>query len=175
MSRNPIRWSQCAAVTIPVLLLVACGGGTLATPVHDAVADREAVEATLSRYTHGLDRLDAELYTSSFASDGVLVVTGTNYEGHDALRKIIADEAALREASRARGEAPRTLFHLESNSRISFPEPDRAEHEAYWITISRTAETPEGMQVLGVGTSTDELRRIDGSWLITRREIRMQP
>jgi hypothetical protein len=155
--------------------LAACGGQQSAAPVAGGSADREAVEAALSRYTHGLDRLDAGLYTSSFAPDGVLVIAGTSRQGHDALRKVIADEAALRQASKARGEPPRTLFHLESNSRITFPEPDRAEHEAYWITISRTADTPEGMQVLGVGTSTDELRRIDGRWLITRREINLQP
>ena len=161
-------------LALPVLL-AACGGRQSVAMPLDHGADREAVEAALSRYTHGLDRLDAELYTSSFAPDGVLVIAGTSRQGHDALRKVIADEAALRQASKARGEPPRTLFHLESNSRITFPEADRAEHEAYWITISRTADTPEGMQVLGVGTSTDELRRIDGQWLITRREISLQP
>ena len=163
-----------AAVFAAPVLLVACSSGQTGGAQAGA-ADREAVEAALSRYTHGLDRLDPELYTSSFAPDGVLVIAGTSRQGHDALRKVIADEAALREASKARGEPPRTLFHLESNSRITFPAPDRAEHEAYWITISRTADTPEGMQVLGVGTSTDELRRIDGHWLITRREISLQP
>lgn len=163
-----------AVFAVPVLLL-ACSGGQAGGTHAVATADREAVEAALSRYTHGLDRLDVNLYTSSFAPDGVLVIAGTSRQGHDALRKVIADEAALRQASKTRGEPPRTLFHLESNSRITFPEPDRAEHEAYWITISRTADTPEGMQVLGVGTSTDELRRIDGRWLITRREIKLQP
>jgi uncharacterized protein (TIGR02246 family) len=161
-------------LVLPVLL-GACDGGQSAGPSAGGIADREAVEAALSRYTHGLDRLDAELYTSSFAPDGVLVIAGNSRQGHDALRKVIADEAALRAASKGRGEPPRTLFHLESKSRITFPAPDRAEHEAYWITISRTADTPEGMQVLGVGTSTDELKRIDGRWLITRREISLQP
>jgi hypothetical protein len=164
-----------AAVFAVPALLVACSGGQTGGAQAGGPADRDAVEAALSRYTHGLDRLDAELYTSSFAPDGVLVIAGTSRQGHDALRKVIADEAALRQASKARGEPPRTLFHLESNSHITFPAPDRAEHEAYWITISRTADTPEGMQVLGVGTSTDELRRIDGHWLITRREISLQP
>jgi 16S rRNA G1207 methylase RsmC len=168
--------ARCRALLLAgTLMLVACGRGPLIESPTARAADREAVEAALARYTHGLDRLDDRLYTSSFAPDGVLVIAGTSRQGHDALRKVIADEAALRQASKARGESPRTLFHLESNSRITFPEPDRAEHEAYWITISRTTDTPDGMQVLGVGTSTDELRRIDGHWLITRREIILQP
>jgi hypothetical protein len=172
-ARKSVR--RCAPLLAVAVMLVACGGGQTAGTPAGGSADREAVEAALARYTHGLDRLDAQLYTSSFAPDGVLIIAGTSRQGHDALRKVIADEAALRAASKARGEPPRTLFHLESNSRITFPEPDRAEHEAYWITISRTADTPEGMQVLGVGTSTDELRHIDGQWLITRREISLQP
>jgi hypothetical protein len=53
--------------------------------------------------------------------------------------------------------------------------PDRALHSAYWWTVSRTAEGPAGMSVIGVGSSTDELGKIDGKWLIVRREITLQP
>jgi hypothetical protein len=74
-----------------------------------------------------------------------------------------------------RGEPPRTLFHLESNSRIEFQAPDRAVHSAYWWTVSRTADGPAGMSVIGVGSSSDQLQKIAGKWLIVRREITLQP
>ncbi|MGC1457132.1 MAG: nuclear transport factor 2 family protein [Steroidobacteraceae bacterium] len=139
------------------------------------LADREAIEATLERYTRGLDRLDAELYTSSFAPDGVLMIYETRHEGRNALREIIAEEARLRQSQRDSGQPPRTLFHLETNSTIEFSSAIHAQHRAYWLTASRAGDKPEGLTLLGVGSSSDELQKIDGQWLITRREIRAPP
>jgi SnoaL-like domain len=158
------------------LVLAACTSG----PRHDdsggaRLADREAIEATLEHYTRGLDRLDAELYVSSFAPDGVLMIYETRHQGRQALRQIIADEMRLRQSQRDGGLPPRTLFHLETNSTIEFTSADHAQHRAYWLTASRAGDKPEGLTLLGVGSSSDELQRIDSHWLITRREIRAQP
>jgi hypothetical protein len=139
------------------------------------IADREAIEATLQRYTRGLDRLDSALYVSSFAANGVLMIDAKRFQGLDALRTIIADETRLRQSQHSSGQPPRTLFHLEGNSTIEFTSPGRALHQAYWLTASRAGEKPEGLSLLAVGTSTDALEKIDGKWLITRREIRSQP
>jgi hypothetical protein len=139
------------------------------------LADREAIAATLERYTRGLDRLDTELYLSSFAPSGVLMIYETPHQGPDALRKIIADETRLRLSQRDSGQPPRTLFHLETNSTIEFSSADHALHRAYWLTASRAGDRPEGLTLLGVGSSSDELQKIGGKWLITRREIRAQP
>jgi uncharacterized protein (TIGR02246 family) len=138
-------------------------------------ADREEIEATLQRYLHGLDRLDAELYASSFAADGELIITGQRHQGHDAMRAIVAAEAALRQSMKDRGELGRTLFHFETQSHLEFPAPNRALHSAYWLTVSRTGDGAAGMSILAVGSSVDELRKIDGKWLISRREITLQP
>ena len=156
--------------------LAACTPGSGAGVSGSArLADREAIEATLERYTRGLDRLDAQLYTSSFAPNGVLMIFETRHQGHDALRKIIAEEARLRQSQRDSGQPPRSLFHLETNSTIEFTSPVHAQHRAYWLTASRAGDKPEGLTLLGVGSSSDELQKIDGQWLITRREIRAQP
>jgi hypothetical protein len=156
--------------------LAACGPGSGVGESGSArVLDREAIEATLERYTRGLDRLDAELYVSSFAPNGVLMIYATKHQGSDALRKIIAEEARLRQSQRDLGQPPRTLFHLESNSTIEFSSPVHALHRAYWLTASRAGDKPEGLTLLGVGSSSDELQKIDGRWLITLREIRAQP
>jgi hypothetical protein len=139
------------------------------------LVDREQIETTLQRYLHGLDRLDAELYASSFAPDGEMIISGDRRQGRDGMRAVVAAEAKLRESMKARGEPPRTLFHFETQSRIEFASPDRALHSAYWLTVSRTSDSPGGMSILAVGTSTDELRKIGGEWLITRREITLEP
>jgi hypothetical protein len=159
------------ALAVPACTPGSDAGGT----ARDRIADREAIEATLQRYTRGLDRLDPVLYVSSFTADGVLMIDAKKYQGHDALRTIIAQETRLRQSQQDGGQPPRTLFHLEGNSTIEFTSPVRALHQAYWLTASRAGERPEGLSMLGVGSSIDELQKIDGKWLITRREIRSQP
>jgi len=130
---------------------------------------------TLERYTRGLDRLDQNLYVSSFAPDGVLMIYEKAYRGHDALRAIIAEETRLRQSQKDAGHPPRILFHLETNSTVEFSSPVQAVHRTYWLTANRVGDQPEDLSLLGVGSSIDELRKIDGKWLITRREIRSQP
>jgi SnoaL-like domain len=139
------------------------------------IADREAIEATLQRYTRGLDRLDPDLYVSSFAPNGILMIYAKKYQGHDALRSIIAEEKRFRQAQQDSGQPARTLFHLEANSTLEISSAVQALHQAYWLTASRAGEKAEGLTVLGVGSSIDELQKIDGKWLITRREIRAGP
>jgi hypothetical protein len=170
---SPLR---VALVVMLAFLLPACSPGPgVGHSGSDRLADREAIEATLERYTRGLDRLDAQLYLSSFAPNGVLMIYETKHQGHDALRKIIAEETRLRQSQRDLGQPPRTLFHLETNSTIQFSAPDHALHRAYWLTASRVGDKPEGLTVLGIGSSSDALQKIDGKWLITLREIRAQP
>lgn len=130
---------------------------------------------TLERYTRGLDRLDAELYVSSFAPDGVLMIYEKAYRGRDALRAIIAEETRLRQSQRDAGKPPRALFHIETNSTVEFSSPAAAMHRTYWLTATRVGDKPEDLSLLGVGSSVDELQKLDGKWLITRREIRGQP
>jgi SnoaL-like protein len=121
-----MRWA-CARVLPLAALLVAASA---CTRVSDAdrlaaqcLADREEIEATLQRYLHGLDRLDAELYASSFAPDGEMIITGERHQGRDAMRAIVAAEAALRQSTKERREPPRTLFHFETSRASSFQRP----------------------------------------------------
>lgn len=149
-----------------ILAASACSPAPSAGP---ALADRQAIDATLARYTRGLDQLDADLYLSAFAPDGAVVVYQDVFQGEDALRKLVTDEAELRRTE------PRTLLHMEANSSVEFTAPDRAVHHAYWLTFARTgagAEPGSGdLSVIGAGVQTDELHKIDGEWLIVKRTI----
>jgi hypothetical protein len=177
-ARTRTMQSPCLRLLMALLAfaLPACTPGTGSGSSDSArLADREAIEGTLERYTRGLDRLDTELYVSSFAPDGVLIIDAKPYQGHDALRRIIAEETRLRQSQRDLGQPPRTLYHLESNSTIEFSSAAHAQHRGYWLTASRAGDKPEGLTLLGVGTSSDDLHKIDGRWLIVRREIREQP
>jgi hypothetical protein len=165
-----------ALLTTLAVALSGCRPGTdPASSAAARAADREAIEMTLERYTRGLDRLDASLYVSSFAPDGVLMIYEKAYRGREALRAIIAEETRLRRSQEAAGKTPRALFHLETNSVVEFSSPEAAVHRTYWLTATRVGDKPEDLSLLGVGSSIDELKKLNGAWLITRREIRSQP
>lgn len=139
------------------------------------LADREAVDATMQRYLQGLDHLDRDLYAGAFAPDGVLDIDGNLRSGRDGMRAVIDQEIAFRQGMKDRGEVPRVLFHMETNVQVTFPAPDRATRNAYWVTYIRVGKDPEGLSALGVGISVDELRRIGEQWLIAQRRISLQP
>lgn len=166
-----------AAILLGTCLgFTACTSGTGdGTAAARRLADREAIDATMHRYLTGLDHLDRDRYAETFAADAVLDIDGKQTVGRDAMRNVIDNEIAYRKAQGERGEIPRVLFHMETNVNVTFPEADRAERTAYWVTYIREGKDPEGLSALGVGTSVDELRRIDGAWLIARRTISLDP
>jgi ketosteroid isomerase-like protein len=138
------------------------------------LADIEAIEATLERYVQGLDRLDAELYTSAWTPDGAVVLYEDEvHQGHEALAAYIAFETEEREAAAARGE-PFVQFHQFYNQRIEFTGPDTAEHRAYWTSSRRDKDGEIDVGFIGRLTDTF-VRQPDGSWLMSRREVFADP
>jgi hypothetical protein len=167
----------------PMALVMAAGLAGAACTANDGAGsaavqrmlDREAIDATMHRYLTGLDHLDRDLYADTFAPDGVLDIDGRVTTGRDAMRTVIDNEIAYRQDMQKKGRPARILFHMETNIRVTFPQADRAERTAYWVTYQRIGKDPEGLIALGVGTSVDELRRIGDEWLIARRQISLQP
>jgi hypothetical protein len=65
---------------------------------------------------------------------------------------------------------------MHANSRIEFLAPDYAIHHAYYFTLARTGEgVGAPTAIVDTGSSTDELRKVDGAWLIVRREVTAGP
>jgi hypothetical protein len=164
---------RCALLVAACLAAAACSADHRGA--EPRLADRATVDATMHRYVTGLDHLDREMYASTFAEDGVLVIDGKQSMGRDAMRKVIDNEIAYRKAQQDRGEIPRVLFHMETNIHVTYPDPDHAERTAYWVTYIREGKDPEGLSALGVGTSVDELKRVGDEWLIAKRSISLQP
>jgi hypothetical protein len=170
-------WAGRALAASVVLFVSACAT-TLSAPVAErpTLADYEAIHATLYRYTRGLDRHDPDLYASAFAEDGVFDLGATTYTGRDEMRGIITGLIEGAEAAAARGDPPRQLFHMDANQRIEFLAPDHAVHHAYYLTFVRVGEGQGSTtNVVAVGSSTDELRKIDGEWLIVKRTVMPGP
>lgn len=136
--------------------------------------DRVLIEQTLQRYVRGYDANDPDMFASAFAEDGVFEFNSETYIGRDAIRGYIEERNAGREerAAAGIGDPSARLFHVMTNSVITFTGPDTAEHSAYGMTIGRTTgET----HISSSGTYDDELARIDGEWLIRRRRLDQLP
>lgn len=154
-------------------MLLAMGGSALAQSAGGpTLEDREAIEATMFRYSRGLDRGDPDLYTSAWTEDGEFIVNGqVAYSGHDELAGVVEGVAASHEATAAEG-AMRQLFHMDANASVEFIDADTAIHHAYFLTLARTGEgLGSEIAVIAVGSTEDTLEKIDGEWLIVKREV----
>lgn len=167
-----------ALISAAVLLAAGCTTtGTMpSAETGPTLADREAIEATLYRYARGLDRHDVEMYASAFSEDAVFDLGATQYEGREAMRDIIRGLIANAEAAAERGDPPRQLFHMDANPRFEFLAADHAIYHAYYLTFVRVGEGQGSTtEVVAVGSTTDELRKIDGEWLIVKRTVMNEP
>ncbi len=144
-------------------------------PTSDAAiqyaADRAEIENLQARYLFALDWQDAEAYASTFTEDGVLDWAGGIAEG----RAAIADETRGMRAVFARKEAadaprrPSRLRHFITNVVLRI-EGDRAFGRAYWFELNNDVRD-RWPYCGGYGHYEDELIRVDGRWLFSRRKI----
>lgn len=169
--RHAIRTGMLAMA----VLVTACGRG----PDHQAVAlqnyaDRQAIEATLVRYSTGLDTFDAEVYASAFTEDAEFEMEGKVFKGRDEIRRIITDMVAGRAARSAdqdpANDPPPSMHHVMTNAVIDITSADTARHHCYWMTVNG-GPAMYSFRIAAQGRYEDELVKRDGQWLIHRRKI----
>ena len=142
-------------------------GGTTA----DHTADRVEIQDLQARYLFALDWQDADAYAATFTEDGVLDWAGGIVKGREAIRQEVRGMRAYFE-KREKADAPTRparLRHFISNVVIDF-DGDRATGRAYWFELNDD-NRDRHPYVGGYGHYEDELRRVDGHWLFTRRKI----
>jgi hypothetical protein len=132
--------------------------------------DRAEIADLMARYLFAMDYHDADAYADCFAENGVLDYAMGTLEGRDAIRAealIFRDKIA--EVFKDWQGNPAKLRHLVHQKAIRV-EGDRAWHTGLWWEVSNGG--PEGRPATpSFGTYEDELARIDGRWLFTRRKI----
>jgi ketosteroid isomerase-like protein len=135
-------------------------------------ADRAQIEDLQARYMLALDSGDVETYLSTFTKDGILDIGDGEIKGHDAIRKIIGGmpgrkaEAGAADAPKLR---PSTGRHNITNIVIKV-EGDKAYGRAYWFHYGNN--NPQRTATLdSYGHYEDEMIKIDGKWLFTKRRI----
>jgi len=154
-----------------VLLSTTVWAATRATYDDGYARDRAEIEDLQSRYLFALDWQDPELYASTFTPDGVLVWAGGTVQGRAAIVEEMREARAV-DARAAAGVAPlrpARRRHFISNLVLRI-DGDRATARAFWFEFNN--DMRDRRPYLGAyGHYQDELRRTDGRWLFTRRQI----
>jgi uncharacterized protein (TIGR02246 family) len=112
--------------------------------------DREAIRDLFARYCHAIDTGAARTWAGMFTTDGEFKTGfGDPLVGRDALEAFAA------------GIAAGTLHHMVLNLAVDV-DGDLATCQSSVLVTANGA-------ILTTGRSEDELRRVDGSWQIARR------
>ncbi len=137
----------------------------------DYTRDRAQIDELMARYLFALDWQDPELYGSVFTTDGVLVWAGGTVNGREAIVKELHNARAADERANAAtpGLRPFRRRHFISNFVLRV-DGDRATLRSLWFEFNN--DGAERRPYVGAyGHLEDELRRVDGQWLIARHQV----
>lgn len=133
--------------------------------------DRAEIEELFARYLFALDWQDPQMYGSVFAPDGVLVWAGGTVNGREA---IVAELHNARAADQRAHDAepdlrPFRRRHFVSNFALKI-DGDRATARSLWFEFNN--DGPDRKPYVGAyGHLEDELKKVDGKWLIARHQV----
>jgi uncharacterized protein (TIGR02246 family) len=124
-----------------------------------SAADRLAILDVITRADEAASRRDADAYVALFTPDAVLDGTQGQHSGGEAMRASVGPIWAA--------EGPATL-HLTLNPVI---EPGSSGDQAVARSVLLIIDLVAPPAIRTAAQITQELRRADGSWRITRRTV----
>jgi hypothetical protein len=139
----------------------------------EAALERFLIHELQSRYALAHDLTDADLYAAVFTEDAELHGTGRLLaKGREALHAIGVNDRKRFNAGAADGERSfGALRHVITNSVIDLTGETTATGVCYVMTV--VVRPGGGPEILSLGRYEDEYRKVDGAWLIAKREIVM--
>jgi len=148
-----------------------------AAPVHGEVnysptygQDRAEIEDLMARYLFAIDYFDWDAYVATFAEDGELEFASGKSVGREAIRAAVTrfSEGIGRFYHTADGK-PAKLRHVVLQSSIRV-EGDRAWGRTLWLEMANHGPNDEP-KIGTYGLYEDEFKKLDGRWLIARRNV----
>jgi uncharacterized protein (TIGR02246 family) len=124
-----------------------------------SAADRLAILEVITRADDAASRRDADAYVELFTPDAVLDGTQGRHAGRQALRAAVGPVWSA--------EGPATL-HLTLNPVI---EPGPSDDQAVARSVLLIIDPAAPPAIRAAAAITQELRRAEGSWRITRRTV----
>lgn len=165
--RNRILLAFVGGLAVAGLVFAA----TASRYTNDYARDRAEIDDLLSRYLFALDWQEPEQYANLFTEDGMLVWAGGTIKGRKA---IVAEVTNMRAADvktnqGTPGLTPFKRRHFASNFVLRV-DGNRATVRTYWFEFNN--DNAERRPYLGsYGHLEDELRKVDGQWLIARHQV----
>ena len=156
------------AAAAAVLLTLAVTSMTSTAAGSTYAEDRSAIEDLQARYLFALDFHDPDLYVTTFTEDGVLDVGSGEIRGRKAIHDVIA-KMPNPQTSSAEGRRPAVGRHNISNIVLKVT-GNKAVGRSYWFHYSNDNPTRAGV-FDGFGHYEDELVKVKGQWLFTKRRI----
>lgn len=136
----------------------------------EEMLDREAIRATMARYTMAGDRLREDEFAAVFTADAILETDGVapedafRYEGREQIRTWIS---RWRDRPAEAGKAHKATFvrHHLTTCLIEFTGPGEAKARTYWTAFTDIGPDHGGYYL-------DVFRNSGADWLIAHRRIR---
>jgi len=133
--------------------------------------DRADIEDLMWRYARALDTLNPDAYAAVYAPDGQFGTGANATKGHAALKKMIVDTNARQSETAAKGQTRQPMYHMTTNSNLTFVDKDHARLDSYYLTVFGAVGQDVPVRVAAAGRSIDQLVRINGKWLIQTRDV----
>ena len=132
--------------------------------------DRAEICDLMARYLFAMDWLDADAYAQCFTEDGELDWAMGVARGREEIRAEARTFAAKIGEIFQDNEGNRALLRHVVDQKVIRVEGDRAWHTGFWWEMTNGG--PDGSIALpSFGIYEDELARVEGRWLFTRRKI----
>lgn len=171
MPATPVR-SGFTRTLLGVLFLLGTATPAFAASA-DQVFDRFLIQELQSRYALAHDLTDPDMYAAVFTEDAELYSAGRLLaKGREAFHATGVNDRKRFNAGAAEGERSfGALRHVITNSVINLSSDTTATGFCYVMTVVMRPEG--GPEILSLGRYEDEYRKVDGEWLIAKREIVM--
>ena len=132
--------------------------------------DRAEIEDLMSRYLFAIDYFDWDAYVATFAPDGELEFASGVSHGREAIRTAVTNfSQGIGRFYHTEDGAMAKLRHVTLQSVVRI-EGDRAWARTLWVEMANHG--PEDTMKMGTyGLYEDEFVRLDGHWLIQRRNV----
>ncbi len=146
-------------LALVAVVVAGCQAQVSSGPNVAEVVDRLAIDQLVAGdYPRALDAHNWDAYVATFTDDGELVLGENHTKGHDAMKGFLGTLPA----------EPRVI-HVISNLSYAI-KGDTATGGAYWQDIG----VGDVHGVLAAGHYVDGLRKVNGVWKFTKREIVVQ-
>ena len=160
---------RCLAALAALLLVAAPAQAQVAYAPSDA-QDRAEIEELMARYLFAIDYSDWDAYVATFAEDGELEFAAGVSKGREAIRAAVTRFAGgIGRVYHTEDGQPAILRHviLQSSIRV---EGDRAWGRSLWLEMANHGPG-DTMKMGTYGIYEDEFTKVDGRWLIARRNV----